>query len=141
MTYYLLTLIATNFIITYTSYLKSKHNQFYTDTIILSPLGIYVWGDGLVLAPFWIASATLAILFKLTLLWLVRYHLIFWIVRSGYEVIYWLAHQAANSDYTPPIGRHTPWLKTNDARIIYQLIHTCVVVLSLFGLFYSFTVR
>ncbi len=127
-------------VVYFVSLRRSKANQFYSDTPLLSPLGIYVWGDGLVLGPFWVLSGMLWLATQLPLLWVVRYILLFWLLRSAYEVVYWLNHQAVGSDYCPPFGRDVSWLDKNEQHIIYQLFHTVVVVFSLFLLLYSYVV-
>jgi hypothetical protein len=109
---------------------KKSKKEFYSDTFLLSPLGIYVWGDALVLAPFWMVSSFLFIFIGHENI--LKYILIFYIARSFYEVFYWLNHQAVKSDYNPPFFRKIKWMKPNESAILYQLMHTCVVVLGIF---------
>src|SRR5690348_15002773 len=111
---------------------KSRQQQFYSDTWMLLPLGIYVWGDAIVLGPFWMASS---ILFSfLTPLEILRFGLFFYLVRSVYEVIYWITHQVAQKEYVPPLFRRWKWLHANESAILYQLIHMCVVLFCVVGL-------
>lgn len=123
-------LIPLGLIIAYTSYQKTKSNQFYSLTTPLAPLGIYVWGDGLILGIFW-AVVGLASPW-LTTSNLVTLFLLFHTIRSGYEVMYWLNHQSVKDPYHPPMPRHFHHLKTHESAIIYQLLHTCIVILCLF---------
>lgn len=99
---------------------------FYRDTPGAFWLGIYVWGDALILAPFWFISAGLFLVFPP--LFTIRYLLLFFAVRAGYEVIYWLNHQAVKDTYRPPLFRGIKWLQVNEAAILYQLINFCLVV-------------
>lgn len=104
--------------------------KFYSDTFFLAPLGIYVWGDALVLAPFWILSSLIFIF--ISQVFILKYLLIFYITRSFFEVIYWLNHQAVKSKFNPPLFRKFSWIKANESAILYQLIHTCVVIFGVF---------
>lgn len=108
---------------------KSKRGQFYADSLLLFPLGIYVWGDGLILAPFWLILSIF--FFFLSLAKISQILLVFYLVRSAYEVVYWINHQVAQKNYHPPLFRAAKWLGSNEAAILYQLIHTCVVVICL----------
>lgn len=114
----------------------SKKGQFYSDTHLLIPLGIFVWGDGLVLGPFWFLSGLL--FSQLDLLFILRYVLLFWAIRSGYEVVYWLTHQASRHEYEPPLFRNISWLNAQQGAILYQLMTTLGLFFSLFGLVYSY---
>lgn len=121
-----------NFFIFLLSLRKSRSNQFYSDALLLFPLGIYVWGDGLMLAPFWIISSV--IFYFLSLQQILNYFLIFLIARSAFEVIYWLNHQAIGKKYNPPLFRNIKWLDAPKSAILYQLLHTCVIVIGIFTL-------
>jgi hypothetical protein len=110
------------------SWQKSKRQQFYSNTPGLIPLGVFVWGDGLVLGPFWFLSGI--VMMMLSPLNCLRYYALFFMVRSMYEVVYWLNHQATRSDYTPPLPSYLSWLQPNEAAIVYQLINTCWAIAS-----------
>lgn len=118
-------------IIFYFSLRFAKSNQFYTDTPGLSWLGIFVWGDGLILAPFWFVSAV-AFNF-ISPLNILRHLLIFLVIRSGYEVVYWITHQVSQKEYEPPLFRNISWLGADEGAILYQLLNTCWVILGLVG--------
>ncbi len=115
---------------------KAQQKHFYSDTPFLFGLGIFVWGDGLVLSPFWIVSSIL--FWFLSPVFILRYFLLFFLIRGGYEVIYWINHQFSQKNYYPPLFRHISWLSQNDAAILYQLLNTCQVILCAFGLLWSF---
>lgn len=113
-----------------------KRGKFYTDTPLFIPLGIFVWGDALILAPFWcVVSLGLAFLTPIDAL---RFYLLFWVFRNGYEVIYWIGHQYAKSSYVAPLFRKHIWLKPNDSAILYQVLAMCGTVISAFLLMLSY---
>lgn len=97
----------------------------------LSWLGIFVWGDAVVIAPFWIISALLSLFLRdWILFWLIVS--IFWSVRSLGEVIYWLNEQFAAKKRNPP---HTLpgylLVKSEAIWFIFQIYWQCVMVVSI----------
>lgn len=123
-------------IITIQAYKKGKENQFYTDTKILNFFSIYVWGDALVIGPFISLSAVFFVF--LTPIWMLRYILLFYALRSLIEIIYWITHQVARRDYMPALLRRVSWLKPNDVAILYQVAHTCFATILLFSFLLTF---
>jgi hypothetical protein len=123
-------------LLTVLAYKKSKKGQFYTDTPYLFPFGIYIWGDGLVLGPFWLVCSLLFLL--LSPINAVRFVLLFLIIRASYETIYWLVHQSSNRTFTPLIFRTVKWLGPAESAILFQLINTTWVILFSFLLLMSF---
>jgi hypothetical protein len=119
--------------LTFFAFTRSKSGSFYGDTPQWFWLGVYVWGDGLVLGPFWALSALVWHLLPLEIV--LSWVLIFFAVRSIYEVIFWMLHQYAKKDYRPPFLRKVAWLDSESVAIIYQVFHTCVAVLCLVALF------
>jgi hypothetical protein len=115
---------------------KCQHHQFYSDTPYLFWLGIFVWGDALVLAPFWLVSALLFLIIPNEII--LRFILIFFIIRATYEVIYWINHQVAQKEYVPPLFRRFKWIKAQDAAILYQLLNMCQVILGITLLLLTF---
>jgi hypothetical protein len=115
---------------------QSKKGNFYTDTPFLFPLGIFVWGDAIVLGLFWAVLA----LGSIAMSWMsiLRVLFIFFALRSAFEVVYWLNQQAIHSEYMPPLFRRFHWLKAQDAAILYQLLNMCETVLMLSLLMLSF---
>lgn len=114
----------------------SKKNGFYKDAFGLFPLGIYVWGDGLILAPFWMLVSL--IFYFLSAIQIMRFFLIFYLVRSFYEVIYWLVHQSSSKDYQPPFFRNVDFLGAQESAILYQLWHSVLIVLLIMGLIWTY---
>lgn len=134
---FLLVLAVLSVCIAVTSWQHSKAGKFYSDTFLLVPLGIFVWGDGLILAPFWfVISIGLRLLSPVFGL---RFFLLFWIFRAGYEVIYWIGHQWAKSEYVAPLFRKVKWIKPNDSAILYQVMNMCIAVAAAFGLLLTYT--
>jgi hypothetical protein len=129
-------LVLLGLVITFLAVQKSKTDQFYSDTFWLIPLGVFVWGDGLILGPFWLISGLLFL--KMSTLWILRYLLVFVAIRSSYEVVYWLNQQAANSKYQPPLFRNVSWLSAQQTAILYQLINTLALFGAVMGLLVSF---
>lgn len=126
-------LVLVGVLTSYQSVHTSKKGDFYQDTPWLLPLGIFVWGDGLILGPFWLVSGLL--FFWLPGLFIARYLLLFTAIRTGYEVVYWLTHQAAGKQYEPPLFRSVKWIDAQQSAILYQLLTTVWMFLALFGLF------
>lgn len=121
------------------SYKKVKSDQFYSDVNpLLLVSGIFVWGDGLVLAPFWILSVCLWTILSYTPIQVGRFLLIFWIARSAYEVIYWIIKQEHQSAYIPPLFRAVKWLKPREHQILYQLILVVLLIICSSILFWTY---
>jgi hypothetical protein len=116
---------------------NSQKGNFYNETFLLNPLGIFVWGDALILGPFWLVSSFIFIF--ICPLNVLRYYLLFWAIRSFFEVIYWLNHQAVKDDYNPPMFRKIKWLKANESAILYQLMNSCQFILALFLIYLTFS--
>lgn len=140
MTFFGIALVFIGAVVTLLSIKKCKHNGFYGDTFWLFPLGVYVWGDGIVLGAFWFFSGFLFLILDMSLIWILRYILLFWLIRSGYEVMYWFISQFVDQEYCPPIGKNVSWLEPNQVKILYQVAHTCAMVVLSFLLLYSFFV-
>jgi hypothetical protein len=105
----------------------SKQGQFYSDVPKpLIGLGIFVWGDALILGPFWVISTMLLLLAEASILDILRYFLAFSGLRAIIEVIYWINHQVVRKQYQPPLFRGVAWINSEEAGILYQLLNTCV---------------
>ena len=65
------------------------------------PLGAFVWGDLLVITPFWIATGFISLYAEnLTIFNLLFW--IFWLVRARGEVQYWIAEQFTHKKRNKP---------------------------------------
>jgi hypothetical protein len=100
-------------------------------------IGIFVWGDAIIISPFWIIAVSIV---QLTQDWSLFLFIlsVFWIVRSTGEVIYWLNEQFASKNRNPPpklvlysfFGNDSVWF-------IYQLFWQCILVLSIIAAVYT----
>lgn len=108
---------------------KYIEKNFYKNTPLLGPVGIFVVGDALVLVPFLlIFFPAIAILFSLkdvAIAWT-----LYMSVRSFIEITYWMHHQFGSKNYRPTFFKTS--LGNNEIYIIYQLLDTIYFV------FYSF---
>lgn len=109
---------------------KVRSGKFYSDTPELFWMGVYVWGDALVLAPAWTLGLLSAAIFGLNPVQMLQWVLLFLLARSFFEVMYWLNHQAVKAEYCPPLLRNLRSLTPDAAAITYQLAHTVVVVIT-----------
>lgn len=106
-------------------------NNIYGLTPYLFFLGSFVWGDMIVLGPFWITVSVISLLLNNWYLFLLLIS-IFWIIRSLGEAIYWLNEQFAGKNRNPPHTLKFHKLINGDAIwFIYQLFWQCVFVFSL----------
>jgi hypothetical protein len=122
-------------------FIKSLHEtknkkRVYGSTPYLFFLGAFVWGDMLVLGPFWITAAFFSLILKDWYLFLLIISL-FWSVRSLGEIIYWLNEQFAGKNRNPPHTLKFHKLINNDAIwFVYQLFWQCVLVISIISSIY-----
>ncbi len=110
---------------------KVKAGHFFGDSLSVSWFGIYVWGDGLVLFPFWAVLLLSAGIFGINLIWILRAVVLLYVFRSFFEVIFWLQKQSVHSDFKPVVLRKFPKLTAEAAQIVFQLFHTCLTVLGI----------
>jgi len=109
---------------------KKKNNAF-GKTKLLFPLGMFVWGDVVVLGSFWVLASFVSLVFSDWLFfWLV--YSVFWLVRAVGEVIYWFNQQFS------PLKRNPPEkllfysvFKNNSIWFAYQLFWQCVTIFSI----------
>jgi hypothetical protein len=99
-------------------------------TPLLLPLGIFVWGDAVIIGLFWtIASVASVLLENAHLFWVIQ--ALFWIVRSGGEILYWFLQQFASTKRDLP---KTLWgsrfFPGESIWFAYQLVWQIILVLS-----------
>ncbi|MEK7096969.1 MAG: hypothetical protein AAB859_01490, partial [Patescibacteria group bacterium] len=73
-----------------------KKNPFGT-TEYFFWLGIFAWGDGIIIGPFWFLASLTSFLLKDWNLFLLTVSA-FWLVRSFGETIYWLNQQFVKTE-------------------------------------------
>jgi len=99
-------------------------------------LGIFVWGDAVILGLFWSLISLTSVLLKDWILFLLILSL-FWVVRSLGEIIYWLNQQFSPIIRNPPKNLMGYKFFRNDSIwFIYQVFWQCVMVVSLITTIY-----
>jgi len=94
------------------------------------PLGVFVWGDGVVFGPYWISVVVVCYLLQDWLLFVFHFF-VFWVVRSIGETFFWINHQFSTINKYPPHTLPGFMLFHNDSIwFIYQTIAQCVTVVS-----------
>jgi hypothetical protein len=108
-------------------------------TPILFPLGIFVWGDALIIGGFWLLTGTMMLVFGKTN-WFPIVLFTFWWVRAMGEVVYWLNEQFATKHRNVPnkLWGHT--LFPGEAIYFgYQLFWQMVMVGCTLGIIWQLT--
>lgn len=116
-----------------------KQKQFYQNVhpLLVHIFGIFVWGDALVLSPFFIITSIGLILINNTYLSIGVYAAYMFLRQFG-EVIFWFLQQfSTKPEYRPP-DKGWQYLKTDELHIIYQLLNFYKSVLWLVVLIVSF---
>lgn len=108
---------------------------------VWSFLGIFVWGDAIVLGLFWAIIGFIFLLLGDWYLFLLTVS-IFWAVRSSGEVVYWLNEQFALKHRNPP---ESLWLykffRNDSVWFIYQIYWQCVLVIAIVASVYLISIR
>ena len=114
-----------------------KKKNPYGQTTLLFWMGIFVWGDAVILGLFWTLSALITYLLKDWYLFLLIIS-VYWTVRSLGERIYWLNHQFTLKDnsnfYKGLIGYG--FFKNNAILFVYQVFLQCITVISIITTIY-----
>lgn len=101
-------------------------------------LGIFVWGDAVVLGLFWALAGVVSWVLQDWNLFLLTVSL-FWLVRSMGETSYWLNQQFSSLNRNPV--KNLPWHSVfHDESIwfIHQIVWQCVtVVAAIFTIYFS----
>jgi len=108
-----------------------KKKNVYGVTTYLFFLGAFVWGDMIVLGPFWIIVALISLILNNWYLFLL-FLSVFWTIRSLGEMIYWLSEQFAGTKRNPAhIVKLYRFIKSDAIWFMNQLYWQCVFVFSL----------
>jgi hypothetical protein len=108
-----------------------KKKSIYGLTTYLFFLGSFVWGDLIILGPFWFIASLISLLLNNWYLFLLITS-IFWSIRSLGEIIYWLNEQfAPKNRNNPDTLRLYRFVKNDSVWFIYQLFWQCIFVFSL----------
>lgn len=119
-------------LISFVAILRKREGKFFMDSHFLSPFGIYVWGDALLVAPFWVILALLTLGLGFSIREFFVISLIFFLIRSLIEIQYWLYQQFQKEPFNPPLLRK--WFKPLESAILLQVWHTILVVFNLAGI-------
>jgi hypothetical protein len=128
---FLLALVVLNGYLLQRSKTECKKNNSFGLTHSLAVLGMFVWGDVLVLSLFWMIAALVSLLLHDWLLFLLIVSL-FWLVRSIGETIYWLLQQFAVVKRDSPeslVGYQ--FVKNESIWFMYQVMWQCIAVVAL----------
>jgi len=108
-----------------------KKNNSNGETPYFVWLGIFVWGDGIIIGPFWFITSLLVYFLKDWYLFLLTVS-VFWVVRSLGEVMYWLNQQFVknNSNYYQKLTGYR-FFKNDSILFIYQILWQCICVISI----------
>jgi|GEM_PF-476719 len=109
----------------------------YGQTTFIFWMGIFVWGDAVVLGLFWFLISLVSYLLKDWYLFLLVIS-VYWTVRSLGETIYWLNHQFAlkdNSNFYKGLMGYG-FFKSNAILFVYQVFLQCITVVSIIATIY-----
>lgn len=125
-----------NLFLFWKSYQECQRGRSFWLTRPLFLLGMFVWGDAVVLSLFWSAVAVASLLFQDWRVFLVLVS-VFWLVRSIGETIYWFLQQFATTKRDPAKNLAGYHLVKNEAIwFMYQLFWQCMTVVSLISTVY-----
>lgn len=117
-------------------YESVKKKNSFGETAFLSWLGIFVWGDAVIIGLFWFLSSLVCLLVKDWILFLLILS-VFWVVRSMGETSYWFNQQFSTINRNPPERLRGYRLFKNDSIwFIYQIYWQCVTVVSIIATIY-----
>lgn len=135
-TWFLFVLFFFNTFLLFKSYGEcQKHNAFGL-THGLGWLGMFVWGDVLVLSIFWMIMSLACILLNSWILFALIGS-VFWLVRSLGETIYWFLQQFATVKRDPPESLTGYNLVKNESIwFVYQVMWQCICVVSIIATVY-----
>ncbi|MFA5136182.1 MAG: hypothetical protein WC489_02215 [Patescibacteria group bacterium] len=137
-TIYIITVfLIVNLFICLKSYQESRYRKnVYGTTPFLYLLGIFVWGDGIIIGLFW-CLASLVVFFANDLYLYAVFVSYFWVVRSFGEIIYWLNQQFSSKDRNPAKKTLIHTIFPYDSYLFaYQVFWQCVLVLALIASVY-----
>lgn len=106
-------------------------------TPYLNWMGIFVWGDAVIIGIFGAFASLLLLVIADWWLFLLVLS-IFWAVRSAGEIIYWLNQQFSTLERNPPINLSGyKWFPNDSLWFIYQLLWQGMLIVAIVGAIYS----
>lgn len=110
--------------------IKNKKNVYGVTTYLFF-LGAFVWGDMVILGPFWIIVSLVSLILNNWYLFLL-FVSVFWVIRSLGEMIYWLNEQFAGQKRNlPHTIKYYKFINSDAIWFINQLYWQCVFVFSI----------
>lgn len=108
----------------------TKRNRAFVTTPWLSWLGIFVWGDAIIISLFWVGLAVLGLWAGSKWWWLGV--AIFWAVRGVGETVYWLNQQFSTIKRNPPETMWGyQWIRSEAIWFVYQIFWQMVTVVAI----------
>jgi hypothetical protein len=127
-----------NGVLFFLAYFECKKKNVYGLTRLLSPLGMYVWGDVLIFSIFWTVVSLISLLLSDVYLFFLIVSL-FWVVRSFGETIYWFLQQFSSIQREPPKNVELyPLLQNDSVWFVQQIKNQCITVVALvFSIYFA----
>jgi len=120
-------------------YIEVKlNNNPYGIARLFGLLGVFVWGDALPIGLFWFSVSILVSVLQDWILFLLTIS-VFWMIRSGGEIIYWIAEQFAfNHRNKPHTLLFSNFFQKESIWFIYQVFWQLILVISIiFTIYFS----
>lgn len=132
--FFLILVAFLNLIIFFKGYNECKYKKNpYGLTPVLGFLGIFAWGDAVIIGLFWIIAALVSLLSTDWYLFLLIIS-VFWVIRSLGETIYWFNQQFSSKSYDWNKPENLPLHSVfhNDSIwYIFQIFMQCISVVSI----------
>ncbi len=110
---------------------KCRGGQSHQKFALLLLIGSFVWGDALIFSAFWALAGAIALFFDSWFLFQAIF-LVFWLIRSAGETIYWLMQQFSNIIREKPEKVWTfRFVKSNAAWFLMQIWWQTITIASL----------
>ncbi len=119
-------------------YLQSaKHKNAFGLTPWLYPWGVFVWGDALVISPFFILVSLLSLIVNDLNLFMLFFSA-YWLIRSIGESIYWFNQQFSTIVRVKltEIPFYGKLVHDDSAWFVMQIFMQCIAVFALIGTIY-----
>lgn len=134
--YILLAYMALAIVLSVVAVYKCRHKKAYQKFVPLFVIGSFVWGDVLVFGIFWVLAGAVTLFFNSWFLFQVIF-LVFWLIRSAGETIYWFMQQFSSIIREKPEKVWTfRFVKNNAAWFLMQIWWQTVTIASLVALIF-----
>lgn len=118
-------------------YESNKKRNAYGEIFLLTPLGIFVWGDAAIFGIFWFLASSISVLLLDVYLFPLIASL-FVVVRSLGETMYWFNQQFSTITREQPNGHRFlyKYFHNDSVWFVYQILNQCVTVAGLVATLY-----